>query len=313
VARGLNQTAGIMQIVYRELYDWEWGDVTLHAREVLSNEVISRLPHFLDNWVKTRCRETTYSHVVPRINLDDVGDHKRLGLRMEWVPKEWFEPLAIALEKEFPSLQIFEIGEDFTPHDYDEDTFIEVPANLVEFEDQSTVFVNSFEIAKYPVSISRMAQFCETTGYETVAEKRKNEDTFRDNQCVSDVPVAKRGGLPAVFVCYSDAMAYCKWAEVRLPTEAEWLAASLIEKEPCAPRDENDLRSQLKLRREALELSFEEITGTVLDNKRVVLRSGPYLVRRQKPEPLRALRRTVGFFAYGDPVEFRVCKVRWSK
>lgn len=82
------------------------------------------------------------------------------------------------------------------------------------FEDDTKSEVQPFQIAKYPVSVEQFDRFVEGTGYVTVAEQKHHDQTFRDNQYMDGVVKSKRGTLPALFVSYVDAIAYCEWARV---------------------------------------------------------------------------------------------------
>jgi len=122
------------------------------------------------------------------------------------------------------------------------------------------VDVNSFYMDVHEVTNAQFAAFVKATGYVTVAEQKLNPADYPgvpadklvpgsgvfsppdhavslDNpmQWWTYVPGASwrhpkganttiigKDSEPVTQVCYADAMAYCKWAGKRLPTEAEW-------------------------------------------------------------------------------------------
>lgn len=105
-----------------------------------------------------------------------------------------------------------------------------------------SVKLGSFEIAKTEVTNAEFAVFVRATGYVTDAERRKNAMVFQapleEFRWIQD-PTAnwrypngrKRGGIvgkeqhPVTTISFADALAYCKWAKVRLPSLYEWEAA----------------------------------------------------------------------------------------
>jgi formylglycine-generating enzyme required for sulfatase activity len=77
---------------------------------------------------------------------------------------------------------------------------------------QHRVHLDEYYIAKHPVTNAQYRRFIEATAHRTpqyLDEKRFNQP----NQ-------------PVVTVTWYDAMAYCKWAGLRLPTEREWEKAA---------------------------------------------------------------------------------------
>lgn len=72
------------------------------------------------------------------------------------------------------------------------------------------VFLDSYYIGKYPVTVSQYNEFCEKTDCEMPEEP----------------PWGWIDDHPIVNVSWDDAVAYCEWAALRLPTEAEWEKAA---------------------------------------------------------------------------------------
>jgi sulfatase modifying factor 1 len=83
------------------------------------------------------------------------------------------------------------------------------------------VLLDAFSIGKYEITNRQYRLFVKATGHRPPTNEDPKYNLWRGDTLLEGVEE-----LPVVNVDWNDAIAYCKWAGGRLPTEAEWEKAA---------------------------------------------------------------------------------------
>jgi len=274
-----------MRIDYLENTDWEPLLVRLIAPSV-DGALAVQVEKLAGEWMANRDLRDRCKHGCMMKFVGAKCDHGTILLLVQWACKECVEKLLQAVANSFPQIGHAIIG--YPAGVVDESaatqtTFVSLPGRRVVLGDGSAIQVQPFEISLDPIRVRQYHKFCALTGYRTSAELAGSKHTYCDNGTLFSEE--RRRTAEAHFLSYLDGAAYCSFHNLRLPTEAELLAAMTVDDDvrDLSPED----RAALYRDSPRLIRSQGKTLTSTLDGDKVVTRSGPWVIKHPGWEGVR--------------------------
>lgn len=299
-----------MEVVRNPLFSWEPAVITIFTVVPVDEHYLVQVREALQNALSGRDNRKECQCFQQYIDISQRGPNE-VRVLCEWLCAVCLPKVLGEIEKNVPQAERFELGLLPKPDPF-KSRLLLIAAKRVLFENGQQVFVQEFSISLREITVREFSTFCKGSQFKTVAEKQGSMSTYQSNFGLRDFSTEAKLDRAATYLSFDDAQAYCKWAGKRLPTEAEFLAAALLDNEIRKTYDPETEQMVRLLLAEGKLPSFvgANITSTVADNDSIVMRSGPKYVREIGWEAEERYQRHLRAKDYFDAnTSFHVCEI----
>ena len=217
-----------MWIVEEDLVDWEPLLMRFIFKEPVAAGRREALVAFIDDWFGGKANQWLAAREAgaPPERLVQYGGARIEGdvaveAAADLIPIEWLQELTDAVERTFADVDHLRLGTSVTgPATRSDFEWVRIPRGEVMLHGNA-IAIGDVDISLHHVSLGQFEEFMRETGYRPVQDRLQGEDSLIES-------VHSHAGaspkVPVVGVTYGDAVAYCDWASLRLPSEAELYA-----------------------------------------------------------------------------------------
>lgn len=206
----------MIEIVEEDFVDWEPLIMRFVSQAPLSNGQAERLAEYIHDWIDLSAESNPDSWRFAKEWTAKVVDQGCIEVSCDLMPPEAIPALARAVEDRFPTIYEVRLGYPAAGMGSNLDW---MPFESGRFEvDGRMCILGAFSISFSPVTIDQFEKFVQATGHKPVPDN-SNYDNFTIENARGTVG---SGAMAPMFgATHDDAVAYCEWAKLRLPTEIE--------------------------------------------------------------------------------------------
>jgi hypothetical protein len=203
-----------MKILEEDLVDWEPLLMRFISVAELPDDRRLAVGAFLEDWFRTNAAAGRADCDIRFWNVDA----DELTASCEHLTRAALRRLTRALDRRFPEIDYVRIGVTFdgVPSGFDF-RWVAFSEPIVEIDGKSHP-LGPFAISTYHVSFGQFTEFMAQSGYEPDCDKAECSGYLESHMRLN---WGKNPKTPVFGVTHKDAVAFCDWANVRLPTEPE--------------------------------------------------------------------------------------------
>ncbi|QDV19104.1 Formylglycine-generating sulfatase enzyme [Gimesia panareensis] len=208
-----------IQIIYEDLVDWEPLQMRFIAGSDLTRSESEDIARLIKDWMDRAAEADPELWEMAKEWGAGVEADGTVTAACEFFPPQEIERLAEELTVNCPQIAEMRMGMPLEGPACIKDTkWFSVDAGEVTVGKQ-TLAVPAFEISWSPVTVGQYEEFIAATGYTPLPDKFEEQPGFLIDHFKLNFGPSPKHALYGV--THDDALAFCKWANLRLPTDHE--------------------------------------------------------------------------------------------
>jgi len=208
-----------VKVVENDLLDYEPLVMNFVSSKTITNSQSKQIQSFIVAWFETVVADNPKEWCAAKEWTANKSAENTITVTCDLMPSQAVEVLAAEVERAFPEFIELHIGnstaEGLPKIEFD---WVDVPSGQVSICSQVKT-VEAFRISFTAVTLGQFEEFINSTKYQPIADRLRNQQGFLIDHFVLNN--GKNRNQPLFGVAHDDATAFCSWANLHLPSEAE--------------------------------------------------------------------------------------------
>ena len=208
-----------ISVIYEDDVDWQPLIIRFVNERKLSASKANQIARFVRDWMDNAAEDDPDLWAMAKEWDCTVSENRDVIARCECLPESEIQRLSVELHDSYPTLKEMRLGYPLSnPTTVQEIDWYQVPNGSVQIG-KTTYDVPAFKISFTPVTVGQFQAFLDATNYTPVPDKIEDMPGYLIDHFKINFGHSPKHVLFGV--THDDAIAFCGWAKLRLPTDAE--------------------------------------------------------------------------------------------